>query len=51
MIGLIAKLAIAGLMGVMLAKSWAISVDRQVKADYEKCLSWQADGHNIRCSL
>lgn len=24
---------------------------REANADYEKCLSWQADGHNIRCSL
>lgn len=24
---------------------------KQSEVDYQKCLAWQADGHNIRCSL
>lgn len=24
-------------------------LDRQAQADYEKCLSWQADGYDIKC--
>lgn len=24
-------------------------LERQVYADYQKCLSWQADGYDIRC--
>ncbi|MDO4450038.1 MAG: hypothetical protein Q4B79_03640 [Moraxella sp.] len=24
-------------------------LERQARADYQKCLSWQADGYDIRC--
>lgn len=23
--------------------------DRQARADYEQCLSWQADGYDVKC--
>ena len=25
------------------------SLDRQAEADYQKCLSWQADGYDVQC--
>ncbi len=25
------------------------SLDRQVEVDYQKCLSWQADGYDVQC--
>ncbi|WII94975.1 hypothetical protein LU276_08170 [Moraxella haemolytica] len=24
-------------------------LDRQAQADYEQCLSWQADGYDVKC--
>lgn len=26
-----------------------ISLDKQAEADYQKCLSWQADGYDVHC--
>lgn len=28
----------------------AEGLDRQARADYEQCLSWQADGHPVECN-
>lgn len=27
------------------------SMAKQAEADYQKCLSWQADGHPIKCDV
>lgn len=27
------------------------SLDRQAHADYEECLSWQADGYPVECDV
>lgn len=29
----------------------AEGLDRQARADYEQCLSWQADGHPVECDM
>ena len=26
-------------------------LDRQARADYEQCLSWQADGYPVKCDV
>ncbi len=28
-----------------------ISLDKQAEADYQKCLSWQADGYPVKCDV
>lgn len=27
-----------------------ISLDKQAEADYQKCLSWKADGYDVYCN-
>ncbi|UYZ74766.1 hypothetical protein LP123_05970 [Moraxella bovis] len=29
--------------------SCVANLDKQAEADHQKCLSWQADGYNVRC--
>lgn len=42
-------LIIIVVMLALLPVACAEVLDRQARADYEQCLSWQADGHNLRC--
>lgn len=45
---LIPKLIVI-IMLALLPVACTKGLERQVYADYQKCLSWQADGYDIRC--
>lgn len=34
---------------VLTLQSCMVGLEKQAEADYQKCLSWQADGYNVRC--
>lgn len=36
-------------MSVLFAYSCTDVLERQAHADYQKCLSWQADGYDVQC--
>lgn len=45
---LIPKLIVI-IMLALLPLACTEGLDRQARVDYEQCLSWQADGYNVRC--
>lgn len=47
----ILKTAMIGLLALLSLHGCDIALKKQAEVDYQECLSWQADGHPIRCDV
>lgn len=47
----ILKTAMIGLFALLSLRGCDIALKKQAEADYQKCLSWQADGYPIKCDV
>lgn len=45
----ILKTAMIGLFTLLSLRGCDIALKKQAEVDYQKCLSWQADGYDIKC--
>lgn len=49
MIEAIAQVVLTVLMCAVLLYACDAGLAKQAEVDYKQCLSWQADGHPVRC--
>ncbi|OPH36391.1 hypothetical protein [Moraxella lacunata] len=47
----ILKTAMIGLFALLSMRGCDIALKKQAQVDYQECLSWQADGHPIKCDV
>ncbi|WAJ74550.1 hypothetical protein [Moraxella bovis] len=47
----ILKTAMIGLVALLSLRGCDIALKKQAQADYEQCLSWQADGYPVKCDV
>ncbi|STY99080.1 Uncharacterised protein [Moraxella lacunata] len=47
----ILKTAMIGLFALLSLRGCDIALKKQAQVDYQECLSWQADGHPIKCDV
>lgn len=47
----ILKTAIFGLFALLSLRGCDAALKKQAELDYQKCLSWQADGYPIKCDV
>lgn len=45
----ILRMVLIALFALVLMRTCSVSLDKQLEADYQKCLSWQADGYDVYC--
>lgn len=45
----ILRMVLIALFALVLMRTCSISVEKQIEADYQKCLSWKADGYDVYC--
>lgn len=47
----ILKTAMIGLFALLSLRGCDIALKKQAQVGYQECLSWQADGHPIKCDV